>query len=102
MLASEQFLAVFIVLGLLGVALWTARRRGVLRLPAAAGRRGQSCFRVIHRIPLTAHHCLHVVESGQTTLLVGTHPGGIVFAPNPGSFEQDFRRACARKDGDPE
>lgn len=97
--ASEQFLAVIVVLGLLCGALWIARRRGVLPQFPGGNHRGQPAFRVTHRIPLTAQHCLHVVETGGTTILVGTHPSGIVFAPQSGAFEQDLRRACGRGTG---
>lgn len=91
--ASEQILAVFIVLGLLGGAVLFARHRQSLPLLAGARRQDQAAFRVTHRIPLTAQHCLHVVEAGGAVLLVGTHPAGIVFAPQASAFEQDLRRA---------
>jgi flagellar biogenesis protein FliO len=97
--ASEQILAVMAVFGLLGGALWAARRSGALHLLSGRNERGQAAFRVTHRIPLTAHHCLHVVEAGGTTLLVGTHPAGMVFAHPSSTFESDLKRACERDSG---
>jgi hypothetical protein len=97
--ASEQILAVFIVLGLLGGAVLFARHRQWLPLLAGASRPVQAAFRVTHRIPLTAQHCLHVVEAGGAVLLIGTHPAGIVFAPQTSAFEQDLRRAVDSRNG---
>ena len=89
----EQFLAVAAVFALLGAALWLARRRGALLLLPTGNRRRQPAMRVIHRVPLTAQHCLHIVETGDSLLLVGTHPGGLVFAPQASAFELDLQRA---------
>lgn len=97
--ASEQILAVMAVFGLLGGALWAARRRGALQLLTGRNQRGKSAFRVKHRIPLTSQHCLHVIEADGTTLLVGTHPAGMVFAHQSSTFEADLRRACEREAG---
>lgn len=95
--ASEQILAVLAVFGLLGGALWAARRRGALQLLTGRNQRTKSAFHVKQRIPLTSQHCLHVIDADGTTLLVGTHPAGMVLAHHPGAFEADLRRACERE-----
>lgn len=97
--AIEQALAAITVLGLLAATLWIARRKGALLLPTGQ-RRGQSACRVTQRVPLTAQHCLHLVEANGSVLLVGTHPGGIVFAPQSYSFARHLQQAGEREAGD--
>ncbi len=75
----QQFLAVFLVLGLLVGALWLARCKGFasVRLPlvrpSAAGRNMQ----VIERVTLSAQHSLHLVSLGGRIIVVGVSPGGV-------------------------
>lgn len=95
MQAIEQFLAVAAVFSLLGAALWFARRKGALLMMPVHGSRQKTVARVAQRIPLTAQHCLHVVETDGAVLLIGTHPGGMVFAPQTGAFALELHRACS-------
>lgn len=73
----QQATAVFVVLALLGVIFYWLRARGMARfsLPAMAGsshRRLQS----IERLPLTAHHSLHLVRVAGRVVLIAVSPGG--------------------------
>lgn len=74
----QQFLAVFLVLGLLIAALWLLRRKGLAKLnlvPARnLGRERQ--MEVVERIPLTAQHSLHLVSLAGRLILVGVSPAG--------------------------
>jgi flagellar biogenesis protein FliO len=73
----QQATAVFVVLALLGIAFYWLRARGVARfsLRGMAGsteRRLQS----IERLPLTAHHSLHLVRVAGRVVLIAVSPGG--------------------------
>ena len=73
----QQATAVFVVLALLGIAFYWLRVKGMARfsLPGMAGsnpRRLQS----IERLPLTAHHSLHLVRVAGRVVLIAVSPGG--------------------------
>jgi flagellar biosynthetic protein FliO len=72
----DQLLAVAAVLGLLGVAVWTLKRKGFVRtsgrLPNGNGPR----LEVVDRLVLSPHHSLHLVKLADRTLLVGLSPNG--------------------------
>ena len=73
----QQATAVFIVLALAGIAVYWLRGKGGARfsLPGLAGpteRRLQS----IERLPLTAHHSLHLVRVAGRVVLIAVSPGG--------------------------
>jgi flagellar biosynthetic protein FliO len=70
----SQLGAVALVLALLGSALWWLRRRG-LALPAVSRRPGRR-MECLERLPLGPQHTLHLVEVGDTTLLIASAPGG--------------------------
>jgi flagellar biogenesis protein FliO len=89
----EQILAIAVVFGLLAAALWAAGRRGDLPFRLSRSQNAPPAVRVIQRLPLTPQHCLHVVKSQGAILLVGTHPAGIVFAPQADSFNESLRQA---------
>ena len=74
----QQFLAVFLVLGLLVGALWLLRRKGLAKLAIgpvrSMGRARQ--MEVVERIPLTAQHSLHLVSLAGRLIVVGVSPAG--------------------------
>ncbi len=64
----QPVLAVLLVLGLLGGALFLLRKRGVVS-------HGSGQLKLIERIPLGAQHALHLVRVGERMVLVTTSPG---------------------------
>lgn len=75
----RQILAVLLVFGLLGAALWALRRRGSLRggLPFRPPGRGRA-LEVVERLALTPQHSLHIVRIRSRELVVATYPNGSV------------------------
>jgi len=75
----QQFLAVFLVLGLLVGALWLARRKGFasVRLPLVRSSAPGRNMQVIERVTLSAQHSLHLVSLGGRLIVVGVSPGGL-------------------------
>lgn len=73
-------LAVFLVLALLALLLWLARRKGLaalaLRLPGRNAARASRQMRVVERLPLTGQHSLHLVACAGRLLVVAVSPGG--------------------------
>lgn len=74
----QQVLAVLLVLGLLGAALWLLRRKGVAKINMKFARRTASGrhLEIVDRIALTAHHSLHLVRVEDRTILIGVSPQG--------------------------
>jgi flagellar biogenesis protein FliO len=74
----QQLLAVFLVLALLGAALWLLRRKGMAKLNVGFTRRSSAVRRleVVDRIALTAHHSLHLVRVENRMILIGVSPSG--------------------------
>jgi flagellar biosynthetic protein FliO len=85
----QQFLAVFLVLGLLLAALWLLRRQGVARfapgLLLQAGKQRQ--MQVLERVALGGRHALHLVALNGHLIVVGVSPEGCrriaAFPTNP-------------------
>ena len=73
----ENILAVFLVLGLLILALWILRRKGLARMNLAVGgrRTGAGRIQVVDRKSLTASHSLHLVRVQDRMILIGISPG---------------------------
>jgi len=73
--AIEQVTSVAVVLLLLCGTLWWLRRRGVavIGLPRRSGGRRMAC---LERLPLGPQHALHLVQLGDTELLVSCSPAG--------------------------
>ncbi|MBI4891097.1 MAG: flagellar biosynthetic protein FliO [Acidobacteria bacterium] len=96
----DQVLAALFVLALLGGVLWFASRRGLItpRFPGSK-RTAPDPIQVVHRVALTPQHCLHVVEAKGAALIVGTFPGGMVFAPEAASFDASLQAAIRRTGG---
>jgi len=73
----RQILAVLLVLGLLGAALFWLRSKGVARFSVKGlGRTGNRQMRAIEQLRLTPQHSLHMVKVGDRVLLVALSPGG--------------------------
>jgi len=72
-------LAVVLVLGLLGGALYFLRSRGIASFqtpPSPFGRQGSARqMKVVERIPLGGQHALHLVRVGDRLMLIATGPG---------------------------
>jgi hypothetical protein len=76
---ARQLVAVALVFGLLGTALWFLRRKTAgLQLPLRVRVNAMRTSRLesTGRLGLTAHHALHIVRFGDVELLVVTHPQG--------------------------
>jgi flagellar biogenesis protein FliO len=78
----QPILAVIVVLSLLGGLLFYLRRRGMASFagfPAAGGFGKQGAvarqLKLVERVPLGAHHALHLVRVGERLMLVATAPG---------------------------
>jgi len=75
--AMQPALAVLLVLGLLGGALYCLRAKGVARFSGKGlGRSGARQMQTLERLTLTPQHSLHLVSVGGRTLLVAVSPGG--------------------------
>jgi len=77
---AQQITGLLVVFGLLGILIWTFGRKGGqfgLRLRRQVGS-GKS-LQVIDRLVLTPQHVLHLVGLGERTLLIATHPHGVLF-----------------------
>jgi flagellar biosynthetic protein FliO len=74
---TEQLLAIVLVLGLLGSALWVLKRKGLvqtrLRRPRGSG---EPVLEIVDRLVLTPQHSVHLIRVADRTLLVGLSPGG--------------------------
>ncbi len=70
----RQAAAILLVFGLLALAMWALRRRGLL--PVSGARRSGRRMQAVERIALSPRHSLHLVRVGDRTLLIGVHPGG--------------------------
>lgn len=72
-----QLLSVVFVLGLLFLALWFLRRRGLTRLVPAVGRSRNSRHLVlVERVSLSAQHAVHLLRVADRALVIGTGPAG--------------------------
>ena len=71
---GRQYLAVSVVLALLGATLWWLRRRGYAAR-SGPGRGGPQLER-LERLALSPQHTLYVVRAGDALLLLACSPGG--------------------------
>jgi flagellar biogenesis protein FliO len=75
--SMRQVIAVVLVLGLLGGALYWLRTRGAARLTVKGfGRPAMRQMRSIEQLRLSPQHSLHMVKVGDKVLLVALSPGG--------------------------
>ncbi len=73
----QEVLAVLVVLGLLGGALYWLRAQGMARFKVKGfGRTVNRQMRSIEQLRLTPQHSLHMVKVGDRILLVALSPGG--------------------------
>jgi flagellar biosynthetic protein FliO len=72
----SQSIAAFLVLLLLVAFLWVMRRRGLATFNLALSKSlaKQKAMQVIERLPLTAHHSLHLVRIQDRVILIGVSP----------------------------
>jgi flagellar biogenesis protein FliO len=71
----QQLLIICAVLASFVVALWTLRRRGLVRFASLKfGGRPERKLQVLERLQLTPHHSLCLVRMEERTLLIGTAP----------------------------
>ncbi len=73
-----QMTAVLFVLLLLVAALWVLRRQGLATVNFALNKKlaREKLMQVIERVPLTAHHSLHLVRVQDKVILIGVSPSG--------------------------
>jgi flagellar biogenesis protein FliO len=74
--AIRQMLAMCMVLGLLGGALWWLRRKGVAQFSRHGQSKSERKLLLVERLPLSPGHSLHLVSVGERMLLVASSPGG--------------------------
>ncbi|HUJ23028.1 MAG TPA: flagellar biosynthetic protein FliO [Bryobacteraceae bacterium] len=72
----QQILAVILVLGLLAGALWLLRSRGLAHYHGLPGRKSPRQLESIARLPLTAHHSVHLVRVSDHAVLLALSPSG--------------------------
>jgi flagellar biosynthetic protein FliO len=72
----SQSIAAFLVLLLLVAFLWAMRRRGLasFNLALTKSLAKQKAMQVVERLPLTAHHSLHLVRVQDRLILIGVSP----------------------------
>jgi flagellar biosynthetic protein FliO len=73
----QDALRVIAVLGVLVLALWWLRKRGLaqIKLPGRATGGGRR-LELLERLPLTPQHSLHLVRCEERTLLIAVSPSG--------------------------
>jgi flagellar biosynthetic protein FliO len=73
----RQILALGLVFGLLTLALWSLRRRGLVRLGGTTrAKKGLRRLEAVERLPLSPQHALHLVRVADRVLLIGVHASG--------------------------
>ena len=73
----QQTMAVLAVLGLLGMALWWLRSKGLARVSCGAGRRKNGRhIELIERLQLTPQHSLHLVRVDGQRVVLAASPSG--------------------------
>jgi len=72
----QQVLAIFLVLALLGGALWFLRSRGFAHYRGPARRKSARHLEPIARLPLTPHHSVHLIRVSDHTVLLALSPSG--------------------------
>lgn len=72
----SQSIAAFLVVALLVAFLWAMRRRGLasFNLALTKSLAKQKAMQVVERLPLTAHHSLHLVRVQDRVILIGVSP----------------------------
>ena len=96
---GQQILAVFLVLGLLGGALWLLRSRGLAYYRGTAGRKSARHLESIARLPLTPQHSVHLVRVSDHAVLLALSPSGCTLVERVewnAATETAVAETCAR------
>jgi flagellar biogenesis protein FliO len=72
----QQVLAIFLVLALLGLALWFLRSRGFAHYRGQGRRKSARHLESVARLPLTPHHSVHLIRVSDHTVLLALSPSG--------------------------
>lgn len=72
----QPLLAVIMVFGLLGAALWWLKKRGMASFSITPKARAAAVLSQAERLPLSATHSLHLVRMGDRAILIASWPGG--------------------------
>jgi flagellar biogenesis protein FliO len=73
MMTSAQFAAIALTFGLLVLALWLLRRKGLVQMGRA---RGGKLLEVLESRVLGPGHALHLVRVADRVIALATHSGG--------------------------
>ena len=97
----QQVLAIFLVLALLGGALWFLRSRGFAHYRGPVRRKSARHLEPIARLPLTPHHSVHLIRVSDHTVLLALSPSGCTLierlpaTAQPGESEAALSQAGA-------
>jgi len=73
----RQISAIALVFALLGLTVWSLRRKGMLRLGVASrSKRGLQGLEIVGRLALSPHHSLQLVRVADRVLLIALHATG--------------------------
>ena len=72
---ARQVISVLAVFTLLGAALWMLRNGGFAKFRGFGPARARQ-LETVERLPLTAHHSLHLVRIAGKEVVVATYPQG--------------------------
>ena len=96
----QQVLAVFLVLGLLGAALWLLRSRGLARFTGPVRRKSTRHLEAIARLPLTPQHSVHLIRVSDHAILLALSPSGCTLVESvPWNHAADLEIAQPRAGG---
>ena len=74
--------AVLAVLGVLAVALWRLRKKGLAGFFRPVARRASRRLESMERLALSPHHSLHLVRLDDRAILVAQSPSGLMLLEN--------------------
>ncbi|HZR19060.1 MAG TPA: flagellar biosynthetic protein FliO [Verrucomicrobiae bacterium] len=74
---ARESLALVLVFGLLGTALWFLRQKGSFRIERK--NTGGARLESRGKLALTAQHSIHLIRAGDRELILALHPAGVTF-----------------------